>query len=245
MRKFLIITLMLALAGIQAGARHYDRGYESTPASPFIQKGTWSIGGTAKYSQHINDNYNYLVISDINSTGFNISANPYVMYSIKDNMAIGLKLSYGRSMLDLASADLNAADIQMNASDCYQINHKYSAFGVFRGYIPLGNSKRVAMYADLQLGGSYKQGKAFNAGGDQVLGTYTQTYSLRLAVDPGLIVFLTDRFAVEMNVGVFGVDYRWSEQVHNQVQTGTADAASAGFMINLLSMGVGISYYFL
>ena len=64
-------------------------------------------------------------------------------------------------------------------------------------------------------------------------------------MDPGLIVFLTDRFAVEMNVGVFGVDYRWSEQVHNQVQTGTADAASAGFMINLLSMGVGISYYFL
>ena len=51
---------MLALAGIQAGARHYDRGYESTPASPFIQKGTWSIGGTAKYSQHINDNYNYI-----------------------------------------------------------------------------------------------------------------------------------------------------------------------------------------
>ena len=56
---------MLALAGIQAGARHYDRGYESTPTSPFIQKGTWSIGGTAKYSQHINDNYNYLVIGSI------------------------------------------------------------------------------------------------------------------------------------------------------------------------------------
>ena len=245
MRKYLILISMLVLSGIQLNARHYDRGYDNAPTAPFIQKGTWFIGGTAKYSQHINDNYNYLVISDINSNGFNVSANPYVMYSIKDNMALGLKLSYDRSMLDLASAELGMAQVEMNATDCYQINHKYSAFGVFRAYIPFGNSKRVAMYTDLQLGGSYKQGKAFNAGGDQVLGTYTQTYSLRLAVDPGLIVFLTDRFAVEMNVGVFGVDYRWSEQVHNQVQTGSTDAASAGFMINLLSMGVGVSYYFL
>jgi hypothetical protein len=48
-----------------------------------------------------------------------------------------------------------------------------------------------------------------------------------------------------MNVGIFGVDYRWTNQAHNQVEIGHTDSASAGFMINLLSMGVGISYYFL
>lgn len=245
MRNYLIIITMLVLGCISAGAQHYDRGYERVPSTPFIQKGTWSFGGTAKYSQHINDNYNFLVISDINSAGYNISVNPYLMYAVKDNMSVGLKISYDRSMLDLASADLNAAQIEMNAAGCYQIQHKYSAFGVFRAYIPFGNSKRVAMFTDLQLGGSYAQGKAFNAGGEQVFGTYSKSYSLRLAVDPGLIVFLTDKLAVEMNVGVFGVDYRWSDQAHNQVEVGSTDSASAGFMINLLSMGVGISYYFL
>ena len=245
MRNYLIIFTAALLGCLTANAQHYDRGYERVPSAPFIQKGTWSLGGTAKYSQHINDNYNFLVISDINSNGYNISANPYLMYAVKDNMAVGLKVSYDRSMLDLASADLNAAQIEMNAADCYQIQHKYSAFGVFRAYIPFGNSKRVAMFTDLQLGGSYKQAKAFNAGGEQVFGTYSNSYSLRLAVDPGLIVFLTERLAVEMNVGVFSVDYRWSDQAHNQVEVGSTDSASAGFMINLLSMGVGISYYFL
>ena len=245
MRKYLIMLAMLVLGGVCAQAQHYDRGYEKVPSAPFIQKGTWAVGGTAKYSQHINDNYNFIVVSGINSNGYGISVNPHVMYAIKDNMAAGLKLSYDRSMLDLASADLEAAQIEMSASDCYQIQHKYSAFGVFRAFIPFGNSKRVAMFADLQLGGSYKQGKAFNAGGDQVLGTDSNTYSLRLAVDPGLIVFLTERLAVEMNVGIFGVDYRWTKQAHNQVEIGSTDSASAGFMINLLSMGVGISYYFL
>ena len=230
---------------MSAGAQQYDRGYETVPSSPFIKKGTWGIGGTARYSQHINDTNSLLVISNINSTGYNVSVNPKVMYAIKDNMAVGLKFSYGRNMFDLASADLGVAGIEMNATDCYQIQHKYSAFGVFRAFIPFGNSKRVAMFADLHLGGSFKQGKAFNAGGDQVFGTYNQAYSIQLGVDPGLVAFLTDRLAVEMNIGVFGVNYQWENQIHNQVEYGSSDSASAGFMINLLSVGVGISYYFL
>lgn len=236
---------MLFLGAFCAEAQQYDRGYETVPSAPFITKGTWSVGGTAKYTQHINDGYNMLVITDINSTGYNIAVKPKVMYAFSDNMAVGLKLSYGRSMLDLANADLGVATIEMNASDCYQIQHKFSAFGVFRAYIPFGNSKRVAMFADLHLGGSFKQGKAFNAGGEYVTGTYNQTYSIQLGVDPGLIAFLTDRLAVEMNIGVFGVNYSWENQIHNQVELGSSDSASAGFMINLLSVGMGISYYFL
>ncbi len=236
---------MLFLGAVSAEAQHYDRGYEAVPSSPFITKGTWSVGGTAKYSQHINDNYNLLVISDINSTGFNLSANPKVMYAIKDNMAVGLEFSYGRSMLDLASADLGVATLEMSAADCYQIQHKYSAYGVFRAYIPFGNSKRVAMFADLHLGGSFKQGKAFNAGGEYVTGTYNEAYTIQLGVDPGFIAFLTDRLAVELNVGVFGVNYSWQNQIHNQVEHGNSQSASAGFMVNLLALGVGVSYYFL
>ena len=59
------------------------------------------------------------------------------------------------------------------------------------------------------------------------------------------MVFLADRLAVEMNVGVFGVNYSWENQIHNQVEHGSSDSASAGFMINLLSLGVGLSYHFL
>ena len=141
MRRLLFIFTMLFLGALSAEAQHYDRGYETVPSAPFIPKGTWSVGGTAKYTQHINDGYNMLVISDINSTGYNVAVKPKVMYTFKDNMAVGLKFSYGRSMLDLANADLDLVAIQMNASDCYQIQHKYSAFGVFRSYIPFRKLK--------------------------------------------------------------------------------------------------------
>lgn len=239
------MILLLVLGGISAGAQHYDRGYENVPSSPFLKKGTWTVGGTAKYSQHINDKYNFLVISNINTDGYAVSVNPKVLYTFRDNMAVGLKGSYKRNMFDLSSAELAVAGVEMSAKDCYQIQHKFGVYGVFRAYIPFGNSKRVAMFADLQLGGSYKQGKAFNAGGDNVLGTYNQAYSLELAVDPGLIAFLTERLSLEVNVGIFGVSYSWSNQSTNQVNLGYTESTSAGFMVNLLSLGVGLSYHFL
>ena len=192
MRRFIIIFAMLFLGAMGAEAQHYDRGYEAQPSSPLVKKGTWVAGGTARYSQHVNDDYNFLVVNDINSKGYNISVNPKLLYMVKDNMGVGMRFSYDRSMLDLASADLSVSDISMGAKDCYQIQHKYSAHAVYRAYIPLAGSKRIAMYADVLLGGSMKQGKAFNANGSYAAGTYTQAYALEIAVDPGIIAFLTD-----------------------------------------------------
>ena len=244
MRKLILILVLAFIAGPAIRAEKYDRGYESVPATTFVAKGSWLAGGTVRYSQHINDDYNLLVISDINSEGYNVSANAKGLYVFKDNLAAGLRVGYNRSMLDLASADLNVANIQMNARDCYQVNHKYSAYGVFRAYIPFSGVKRIALFADLMLGGSYKQGKSYNGSGAYFKGTYTQAYSLDLAVDPGIVAFLTDRVALEMNVGIFGVSYRWNNQLHNQISNGHMGSTSAGFMINLLAIGVGVSYYF-
>ncbi len=246
MRKLFLIISTLILGALSAEAqRFYDRGYETVPSSPFVKEGTWVAGGTLRYSQHINDGHKVLVIDDINSKGYNISVNPRLLYMLKDNMGVGLKFSYDRNMLDLASAGLSISDIAMSAKDCYQIQHKYGAYALCRAYIPFGDIKRFALMADVMLGGSLKQGKAFNAGAEYVLGTYEQAYSLELAVNPGVVAFLTDNLALELNVGLFGVSYNWKNQIRNQVISGNSGLTSAGFMVNPLSLGVGISYYFL
>lgn len=245
MQKYLIILTLLVLGAFGAEARHYDRGYDALPASPFVSKGTWVVGGNVRYSQHTNDNHSIMVIDNINSEGFNLSANSKLMYMVRDNMGLGLRFSYDRSMLDLISADLSFSDISMSASDCYQIQHKFSGYAVYRAYIPLGNARRISMFADLLLGGSYKQGKAYNAAGPYALGYYVESYAAEIAVDPGIAVFLSDRLSLELNVGVFGLSYNWSDQLQNQVSAGHSDSTSAGFIVNLLSLGVGMSYYFL
>ena len=201
MRRYIIILFMLVLGALSAEAQHYDRGYKSVSSAPFVEKGTWVLGGTARYSQHINDDFSLALINGINSEGFNFSVNPKLICMVKDNMGLGLRVSYDRGMLDLSSADLSVSDISMSAKDCYQINHKFSAHALYRAYIPLAGSKRIAMFADLMLGGSFKQGKAFYPGKDYIIGTYEEKYAIELAVDPGIVAFLTERLAVELNVG--------------------------------------------
>ena len=245
MRRYITLITILVLGAFSAGAQNFDRGYELIPSSAFVKKGTWVAGGTLNYSQHINIDHDILIVEDVNSVGYNISVNPKVLYMIKDNMGLGLRFSYDRSMLDLASAGLSVAGVEMNAKDCYQINHTFSVHALCRAYIPFSDIKRFAIFADVMVGGSYKQGKAFNAGKEYVLGTYETKRSLELAVNPGFVVFLANRLAMEMNVGLFGVSYGWKNQVSNQVNTGSTDVTSAGFMVNLLSLGVGLSYYFL
>ena len=245
MRKYLLIFSILFLGAISAGAQNFDRGYDKVPSSPFIAKGTWMAGGTLSYSQHVNEGHSILLINDINSKGYNFSINPKVLYMVKDNLGVGLKFSYDRGMLDLATANLSVAGVEMSAKDCYQINHKYSVHAVGRAYIPFANIRRFALFADVLLGGSFKQGKSFNAGAEYIYGTYQQSATLELAANPGIMVFLSNNLSMECNVGLFGVSYGWNNQVTNQVSTGGSDVTSAGFMVNLLSIGVGLSYYFL
>ena len=243
MRKHIVIlTLLTVLGTLCARAQHYDRGYDAVQEA-FAAKGTWVVGGSASYSQHLNSDYSLFIIDDINSKGYSIAASPKVVYMFRDNLGVGFKCSYSRSMLDLASANLSVSEISMSASNCYQINHDYVAYGLFRAYIPVAGLRRIAMFADLMLGGSFGQGKAYNAGGSSVVGTYEQNYKVRLAVDPGISVFLTDNLALEMNLGIFGVSYSWKNQIHNQAEKGNTDSVSAGFMMNFLSLGVGLYYY--
>lgn len=244
MRRFVIIITMLALGTVCSEARHYDRGYDNSPFT-FVEKGTWVAGGTASFSNHLNKDYNFLVISGINSNGCNLSLNPKLLYTLKDNTAVGLRFSYDRGMLDLNSVSISFSDISMSAADCYQLHQKYSAYAVYRSYIPLAGAKRISMFADLLIGGSYKQGKSYNGGGEYLSGSFESAYALELAVDSGIVAFLSERLALELNVGVFGVSYNWLDQKQNQVILGNADFTSAGFMVNLLSLGVGLSYYFL
>ena len=49
--------------------------------------------------------------------------------------------------------------------------------------------------------------------------------------------------AVEVSVGVMGLQYSHTKQVHNQVDTGKTSASFMNFSVNLLSVGLGVSFY--
>ena len=116
---------------------------------------------------------------------------------------------------------------------------------VWRNYIPLGNSRRFALFNELQLSYGAGQAKLIDNHGTSLIGTYEKSSDVSLGLNPGMMAFVNDHLAVEINVGMLGLKYSHVDQVHNQVENGYVDSTSAGFMVNLLSIGVGMSYYFL
>ncbi len=211
----------------------------------FVPKGQWIFGGTASYSTHTNDNYRFLIVEDINSQGYTFRVSPMIAYALKNNMAVGARFAYGRTLLKMDNAKLKFGDEKTGtniiAKDFYALRHTYTVSAIWRQYIPLGRSKRFALFNEtsLSVGGS----EAKFANDSPVKGTYETGYSIALGISPGIIAFATNNMAIEVNVGVMGLSYNHTKQVHNQVTYGKRNSSMMNFKVNIFSIGLGMAFY--
>lgn len=211
----------------------------------FIPKGQWVFGGTASYSTHTNQSYQFLIVEGINSTGYTFKVSPMIAYAFRNNMALGGRFIYSRTLLKLDKASINFGDegssVDLNVRDYYALQHNYQVAAIWRQYIPLGRNKRFALYNEMSLAGGGSQARFAND--SPVKGTYQKGYSFSLGISPGIIAFATNNMAVEVNVGVMGITYDHTEQVHNQVTVGERNISQMNFKINIFSIGLGVAFY--
>lgn len=239
MKKFLIYLLLIV--GMTAQAQEFKRNIE---AHTFVPKGQWIVGSSVSYSEHNEQNYQFLVIDGFNSDGYTFKVSPMFCYAFKDNVAAGGRFSYGRTLTKLDGVTLNLdEDTKFDVNDMYQLKHTYSAIGILRNYINIGTSKRFALFAEtrLEVGGS--QSKVITKDNTSLSGTYSKTTDFGLGVAPGIVAFINNFTAVEVSVGVLGLDFSKVKQTTDQVYVGERSLSAANFKINLFSIGLGIAFY--
>ena len=224
--------------------RRAERGISSMNTL-FVPKGQWVFGGSISYSTHSNSDYDLLIIDDITSEGYTFKVSPMIGYALGNNSTLGLRFIYGRTLLKLNGADISFgsgdSSTDLSVDYYYALRHSYSFAAVYRRYIPFGESRRFGILTDIQLlfGGS----QAKYAADSPVKGTFQRGFDFELGVSPGLIAFATNSMALEVNIGMMGINYSRVRQVHNQVTTGTRSTSSMNFKVNLLSIGLGVSFY--
>ena len=210
-----------------------------------VPKGQWVFGGSLTYSTHTNSDYSFLVIDNINSKGFAVNVSPMVGYSLSPNSIIGARGTYSRNHLVLDSASLNMGEgdaaLNMGVDYYYMLKHAYDVAAIWRQYIPLGYNKRLALFSEFQLSMGGSQAKF--AEGSPIRGTYSKGFNIGLNVNPGVIAFMTNHIALEVNVGILGLNYSHTRQIHNQVSTGDRSSSFMNFKINILSIGMGVAFY--
>ena len=248
MNKRTILIILLAFvttAGMyaQRGKRAIERIDRETQSRVFIPKGTWMVGGTVSYSEHEQDNLNFLVIKDVVGNGYDFSISPYVGYFFRNNMSAGIRFTYNRDYLDLGNLDMDLGDLTLSFKDLYYLEHKYEVSGFMRSYIPIGKSKVFGLFNEIRLTYGYGEGKNSTGSGAEYDGTYQKIQNFQIGFAPGLTAFITDWAAAEVSVGVMGFDFKWTDQTTNQVEQGRRRVSSGNFKINLFSINLGMTFY--
>lgn len=208
----------------------------------FVPKGQWVFGGSISYSTHSNNNYTFLIVEDIQSDGYTFKVSPLVGYAYAKNSLVGVRFGYSRSRTQLDNASLSITSL--DNSFYYSLKHSYNAEALWRKYIPLGrNNKRFALFAEVSLAMGGSQSKLAAGPQNALSGTYATSFDVALGVNPGIAAFLTNNFAIEVNVGVFGFNYSQTRQVSNQVVSGQTSTSQMNFKVNIFSIGLGAAFY--
>ena len=219
----------------------FDRKLESVD---FIPEGQWIAGLSVSFTQSNNNNYQFLVLENLSGDTYSVKVSPKVLYAIRKDMAIGLRFSYQRALTKLKSMDLVAGeDTSFDVNHLYSLGHNYYGTILYRNYFSLGRSKRFGFFNEIQceLGGG--QSKLTKGRGESLTGNYERNFSFNIGIVPGLVAFLNNFSAVEVNIGVLGFSYRDTKTITDRIYVAHRKSQSANFRINLFSITFGAMFY--
>ena len=243
---FLFLSVMLWGAGVQplqAERTVYDRGIEM---KTFIPKGQWMVGATFSYNEHVYDNFEFMsVLKDITSDGYTFKVTPLVSYFVKDNISIGARFAYGRSITNLGNLSLELGDdLSFSVDNFKSVSNTYTGALFARMYLNLGDSKRFGLFSEGRVAYGYSESNSSSGTGADLSGVYQLKHNLNIGFSPGITCFMDNHVAVEASVNVAGLNFNWYDQTRDQVEKGERHSSSASFKINLLSVDIGIVFFF-
>lgn len=210
----------------------------------FVPKGQWITGISISYTQSNQNDYQFLIFQGISGDTYSFRVSPMLMYAFKNDMAAGAKFSYTRSLTKLEKADVVLdSETEYNLENLYSLSHNYYATLLFRNYFSLGHSRRFGFFNEVQLELGGGQSKLTKGRGESISGNYERNFNLSVGVVPGLIMFLSNYSAIEVNIGVLGFNYRTTKTISDRIYVARRHHKSANFKINLFSITFGATFY--
>lgn len=248
MKKILLILLTFTFAGaLELGA--IDRGL-GNPNSVYIPKGTFA--GSIDASLHtwnagagndLTKGATLLgLLSDVNGevTLFDFGAG--YSWFLKDNFSVGVSFDYGLTGID--SNNLTMLKGMVDLSNKHVRRETYTGALTARRYMPLFDSKILAIFGEGRLGGSFGYNKTYSETDRGKEGVFSSLYSASFVVLGGVSIFLNDFTAFEITVPCFNIGYEWEKQLEKQEYESSIKGMSVVDGFNILKTSLGMIIYF-
>ncbi len=219
----------------------FDRDIESVV---FVPKKQWVTGLSVSYTQSDQNKFQFLIIENISGNSYSMKISPMLAYAVADDLVLGLKFAYQRSLTKLEDADIVIdSETNYDVDHLYKLSHNYYATAFMRNYFSIGRSKRFGFFNELQLMLGGGQSKMTTGVGKDLSGVYETNFQMNVGLAPGLAVFLNNYSAIEVNVGVLGFSYTHTKSVTDRIYEANRRSKLANFKINLFSITFGVAFY--
>ena len=226
-------TKTVAAQQIEEQTQDYTVGGKSTI------KGNMLISTTFSLSHSESENESRLIqnLDDSYRLDWNITLRSG--YFIKDNFALGAFFKYSNKL-----DRLNYTNDTGQVFD-ETLARSYSFAPFMRNYLPLGNGP-FSLFYETNLEFSYGSEVRQVDNPDDINRTVSDTYQLKLGIQPGIAAFITDLVSFEVGTSILGLSSKYTTTTYNgdEDSQGTKFSNDVSFEIDLLSLFLGITFYF-
>lgn len=226
--------------GASAGRSPYElmSSYYSNNFTPF-RKRNFYTGLSFSLSDKNLTNVDQIIQKVIrgDKTGFNII--------LKGGYFTG---DYGMIGINFAYAEDKFEGILLKSPDTIQsksITRSYSFTPYVRSSVPLTENERLSFFTEVGLLLGVSNGLTRNTKNlDDIEKIYDDNFNLRLGISPGITFFAMENFAFEVQLDVLGYELNVKNREVNGVEQSKEVRHNVDFNIDILSLQLGLAYYF-
>ncbi len=235
----LIIVLLIIMSAGSVSAQQNEQLQDYTVGGNSMIKGHLLISTTFSLSHTESKNETRLIqnLDDSYRLDWNITLRSG--YFIKDNFAIGAFFKYSNKL-----DQLNYTNDTGEVFD-ETLGRSYSFAPFMRNYLPLGKGT-FSLFNETNLEFTYGSEVRQLEDPDDINRTVSNTYQLKLGIQPGITAFITDLVSFEVGTSILGLSSKYTTTTFNgdEDNQGTKFSNDVSFEIDLLSLFLGITFYF-
>lgn len=237
----LMIALFILIASTKTVSAQQieEQPQDYTVGGKSTIKGNMLISTTFSLSHSESENESRLIqnLDDSYRLDWNITLRSG--YFIKDNFALGAFFKYSNKL-----DRLNYTNDTGQVFD-ETLARSYSFAPFMRNYLPLGKGT-FSLFNETNLEFSYGSEVRQVDNPDDINRTVSDTYQLKLGIQPGIAAFITDLVSFEVGTSILGLSSKYTTTTFNgdEDSQGTKFSNDVSFEIDLLSLFLGITFYF-
>jgi len=238
--KLIVVSIIVIGSAEAVSAQQSDEQIQnSTIGSKSTIKGNVLISTTFSLSHTESENESRLIQNLDESYRLDWNITLRSGYFIKDNFALGAFFKYSNK-LDRLNYTNDTGEVFDET-----LGRSYSFAPFMRNYLPLGKGT-FSLFNETNLEFTYSSEVRQVDDPVDINRTVSDTYQLKLGIQPGIAAFITDLVSFEVGTSILGLSSEYTTTTFNgdEDNQGTKFSNDVSFEIDLLSLFLGITFYF-